>query len=400
MIQQALNGVKVLDLTHYIAGPYCTKLLADYGADVMKLERPGSGDGARRLGPFPKDEPDPEKSALFLHLNTNKRGFTLNLKSPEGAEIFKKLVQQVDVVVESFEPRVMPSLGLSYDVLSALNPSLVMVSVSDFGQTGPYRDYHGSEIVDYAIGGAYITAGMADRNPIKLGGSAVQYLAGVHAAGAASVAITAQTFSGFGDHVDISIMQTQAGSPDRRVIMNIGYQYTGAVNERGTWSSSPPVRPCIDGYINIAIGLGWWDRIAEMLGRPDLKDDPRFTDFVEASKEENAAEMEAIFMEWLLPQTMREAWAEAQSYRVLSGPIYTIGDAFNDDNVRERGFWESIHHPDAGALEYTGLPFSTFEAPRTKRSPAPRLGQHTGEILATVGYEEKDLARLMDRGVI
>ncbi|MCL0102196.1 CoA transferase [Dehalococcoidia bacterium] len=150
VLQAALEGLKVVDLTHYIAGPNCTKLLADYGAEVTKIERPITGDGARQLGPFPEDVPHLEKSALFLHLNANKRGMTLNLKSVKGVEILKELVQHADILVENFHPRVMPALGLNYDILKATNPELIMVSISDFGQTGPYRNYKGSEIVDYA----------------------------------------------------------------------------------------------------------------------------------------------------------------------------------------------------------------------------------------------------------
>ena len=162
-MEQPLSDVRVLDLTWYITGPYCTKLLADYGADVIKVEPPGGGDPARRLGPFLNDDPHPEKSGLFLHLNTNKRGITLNIECETGKRIFKELVKKADILVESFPPRVMPSLGLGYETLEKINPMLVMTSITDFGQTGPYRDFKGSELIYQGLGGPMYTTGTPDR---------------------------------------------------------------------------------------------------------------------------------------------------------------------------------------------------------------------------------------------
>lgn len=216
IIGQALSDLRVLDLTWYIAGPYCTKLLADYGAQVIKVERPGRGDPARRMGPFPNDEPHPEKSGLFLYLNTNKKSVTINLKSTTGIELLRELVREADVLVENFAPRVMPSLGLSYHMLSNINPALVMVSISNFGQIGPYRDYRASELILYGIGGAMNATGTLDGGPLKLGGNVVQYQAGVVAAVATMGAVLASRFRGVGQHVDISIIETQLGSIDRR----------------------------------------------------------------------------------------------------------------------------------------------------------------------------------------
>ena len=159
---QPLSDVRVLDLTHGISGPYCTKLLADFGADVIKVERPG-GDYARTLGPFPDDIPHPEKSGLFLFLNTNKRGIVLDLKTPDGVEMLKKLVRDADILVENFRPGVMSSLGLGYETLSAINPNLVMTSISNFGQTGPYRDFLATELTLFAMGGAMNRTGLQDR---------------------------------------------------------------------------------------------------------------------------------------------------------------------------------------------------------------------------------------------
>jgi crotonobetainyl-CoA:carnitine CoA-transferase CaiB-like acyl-CoA transferase len=258
MPDQALSDIKVLDLSWHIAGPYCTKLLADYGADVIKVERPRVGDPARKIGPFFNDDPHPEKSGLFLHLNTNKKGITLNLKTPTGKEIIKKLVKEVDILVESFSPHVMPGLGLDYQTLEQVNPDLLMVSISSFGQTGPYRDFKATEIVEYAMGGEMYSTGIAGREPLKLGGNVVQYQAGTIAAVSTMGALFAARAQGIGQHVDVSIMETQAGSADRRIIYTLAYACAGVITTR--W---PPPReavrmlimpqgvyPCKDGFVN------------------------------------------------------------------------------------------------------------------------------------------------------
>ena len=183
MPDQALSHIKVLDFTQHLAGPYCTKLMADQGADVIKVERPGIGDVARRAGPFPGDAPHPEKSGLFLHLNTNKRGITLDLAAESGRDIARQLAAEADLVVESFRPGAMASFGLDYQALKAVNPDLVMTSISNFGQTGPYRDYRGSDIIFYAMGGEMSATGLPEREPLKLGPNSTLYQAGAAAGG-------------------------------------------------------------------------------------------------------------------------------------------------------------------------------------------------------------------------
>ncbi len=176
-----LKGLKVLDLTHYVAGPYATRLMAAQGAEVIKVERPGHGDPARRIGPFPDGAPHPEKSALFLYLNTSKKSITLNLKTVAGKDIFNRLLAECDVLIENFRPEVMPGLGMGFDDLAATHPGRVMTSISNFGQTGPYRDYKAGEVNLYAIGGLMYITGYADRAPLKMGARLAQYGAGQNA---------------------------------------------------------------------------------------------------------------------------------------------------------------------------------------------------------------------------
>ncbi|MFC1868936.1 CaiB/BaiF CoA transferase family protein, partial [Thermodesulfobacteriota bacterium] len=215
-MEQPLSGVKILDLTGYIAGPYCTKLLADYGADVIKVENPDGGDPARKLGPFFNDEPHPEKSGLFLYLNTNKRGITLNLETETGRRIFNELAEHADILVESFSPRVMPSLGLGYENMGKINPGLVMTSISDFGQTGPYRDFKGSELIYQGYGGPMYLTGTDEGGPLKRGGNIIQYQVGSVAAVATMVAFYGAEMTGRGDHVDIDASRAELISIDSK----------------------------------------------------------------------------------------------------------------------------------------------------------------------------------------
>ena len=406
MPEQALSDVKVLDLTWHIAGPYCTKLLAGYGAEVIKVEKPGEGDPTRRMGPFFKDDPHPEKSGLFLHLNTNKKGITLNLKSATGKKILKALVSDVDILVESFSPRVMPSLGLDYQTLEQINPKLVMVSISNFGQSGPYRDFKASEIVEYAMGGEMYSTGTAGREPLKLGGNVTQYQAGTVAAVATMGALYGAECQEVGQHVDVSIMETQAGSTDRRIIYLLGYACAGVLTTR--W---PPPReavrmmilpqgvyPCKDGFINTLSLPQWWPRYLEAMEMPELKDDPRFQNIFSA---EAGMEFDAIWYSWLADHTKAELFEIFREARIASAPVNSPEDLLKYPHLKERQYFTEIDHPETGKVTYPGAPFKMTETPCQARHPAPLLGQHNEEIYCKLlGYGREDLVKLRESGVI
>jgi crotonobetainyl-CoA:carnitine CoA-transferase CaiB-like acyl-CoA transferase len=402
MVDQSLADVKVLDLTWHITGPYCTKLLADYGADVIKVERPAEGDPTRRMGPFPEDSPHREKSALFLHLNTNKRGITLNLKNEVGRRIIKELVREADIVVESFRPGVMSQLGLDYENLSQINPKLVMTSISSFGQTGPYRDFKAADIVAYALGGPMFSTGIPDQEPLKVYNNAVQYQAGVCAAVATMTALFGSEMRGEGEMVDISIMETQAAGIDRTPTFRIAYQYTGEVNERlpTTQAFATGAFPCKDGYVTIMGGAIWFHKLAAMLEMPELLQHPVYSNLMEQAKPEVAEEFLTILLPWLLKRTKREVWEAAQAQKMLSSPIYTAEDMLTDPHYIERGFWADIDHPQAGTLKYPGAPFKMSETPWKIKRPAPLLGQHNEEVLADQGYSKEEIVMLRQQGVI
>ncbi|MFQ5934213.1 MAG: CaiB/BaiF CoA transferase family protein, partial [Dehalococcoidia bacterium] len=379
MPTSALDRLKVLDLTHYVAGPYCTKLLADYGADVIKVERPGAGDGARHIGPFHKDTPHLEKSGLFLYLNTNKRSITLNLKSRAGVNIFRELVKWADLVVENFRPAVMPRLGLDYDTLERINPRLVMTSISNFGQTGPYRDYKAEEVIPYAFSGLMHATGVPEREPLRMGGNMVQYQAGSTAAFYSLLALHASEIQGKGEHVDLSITEVQVGSIDRNGPMLLAYQYTGKWTNRGHQrreGGGDFVFRCKDGYINILPYGEFVPRALEMIGRPELKEDPLFANVEWLSNQETAEAFHNLFDPWLLEHSVKEVWIEAQRAHLLSGPLYTSEKLSWDPNFVGRGYWDEVERPYVGKLTYPGRPFVMYGCPRTLTRCAPTLGEH------------------------
>ena len=385
---QPLSGLRVVDLTHGIAGPYCTKLLADFGADVIKVERPGTGDWARSLGPFPGDVPHPEKSGLFLHLNTNKRSLILDLKTARSVEVVKELVRDTDVLVESFSPGVMERLGLGYDVLSQLNPDLVMTRISNYGQTSPYRDYVASELTLFAMGGSMNTKGLPERYPIKLGANHVQYQAGNVAAMASLLARYGRNHTGLGGQVvDVSIMETQLASVNGRMSALLTYQYNG---RRGTRTGGQILTgypqgyyPTQDGYILASGGGVYWPRTIALLGIPELLDDPRFAPPLGQLSPEGREEFEAAYwLPWLLERTKLEAVAELQAHDIQSGVVGTLDEVVDKNpQLEAREFFVEVEHPIAGRFRYPGRPIHTPRQWWQIHRPAPLLGQDTQEVL-------------------
>ncbi len=405
----ALTGTKVLDLTHHIAGPFCTKLLADHGADVLKIEQPPGGDPTRHMPPFLKDEPHPEKSGRFLYLNTGKRSVTLNLKTADGKHILKELVRDVDILVESFSPRVMPSLGMSYEVLRDINPRLIMTSISNFGQTGPYRDYKMTEIVLYAMALTMNGTGMADREPQKLAFNVTQYEAGTVAAIATLGAYLGREMHGVAQHVDVALVETQLSSIDRTATTVLAYQFSG--ENVGLRAGATPgfsilpagVYPCRDGYVTfVAANPNWWPRFVRMVGRPELLEDPRFQDpaFSFVYNMDYKAEIETMVLEWLAGLTKQEAMEKSQAVEMAGTAINSMAEVFKDPQSNSRGFFVDIDHPIAGTLRYPGSPAQFTESPPQFRR-APLFGEHNREVYCDqLGYRPEDLVRLRALGVI
>lgn len=391
-----LEGVRVADLTRGIAGPHTTKLLADYGATVTKVEPP-DGDPARRWGPFKGDVPNPETSAPFLFLNTNKRGITADLRHADGREVVRRLIAASDVVVEDHAPGELASLGLDLDEMHADRPSLVVCSMTPFGQTGPYAMFVATDIILQAMGGAMYATGHAAREPLRLGGSYAEWHAGLAGALAILMAVYREEATGGGDHIDLSIYETQAGGKDRRQLALLAHAYSGVITRRHdtAFAICSGVRPCSDGYINLLGNGPRLPAVLRMIGREDLLDRPELRGPEDRIPADLVEEIETSYLGWTTAHTMREALAIAQEYRILGGTVHTIADVLADPSFRERGMWESIDHPVAGPAEYPSRPFIMSDSPRPPARRAPLLSEHTEAVLTgELGYSQEDIARL------
>lgn len=401
MTDSALEGIKIVDLSTGIAGPYCTKMFADFGAEVVKIEDPQGGDPCRHWAPFFQDDPHPEKSGLFLHLNTNKKGITLNVRSEFGKKTLKDLVRDADILVENYGPGVMDSLGLGYSELEKVNPSLVMVSISNFGQNGPYKDYKGTELTLWAMCGRMYITGHPDREPLKLGGTVCMGLAGATAAAAAMSAYFGAQLTGEGQQVDVSILQALLGAVDNRLL---SYQYDHEIPKReggrreGTYPSG--FYPASDGFFQLAGGgTRRWPRVARMLDMPELVNDPRFSSA--DARQMNHGEFDAIFYPWAIDRTRLEVVQKAQEARVFAAAVLNIGEVVEDEHNSYRGFFVEIDHPVVGKVRYPGAPAKMTESPWQVPRHAPLFGEHNEEIYCRrLGYAKTDLVKLREQGAI
>ena len=374
-----LAGVRVLDLSREVAGAYATKLLADYGADVLKIEPP-EGDPLRRFGPFPGDEPHDERSGLFLHLNTNKRSRILDVTDPANAERVRALAAESDIVVEDFAAGDVASWGWGWEALSADRDDLVLLSITPFGQTGPYRRYRASEITLQGFGGPMHMTGNASLGPLKHAGHFAGYHAGIIAAFAATLVRLRVEAGGEGDWIDVSVAECQASSRDRRSAALLAASYAGVGGGRPATAIrvGAGVRPCADGYVNIA---GFGPRLAgilRLIDREDLLDHPDISGPVSLMPPALAEEIEGAYRAWLAGRTKREIIPLAQEQHLPCGALQTTQDLLEDPHFRSRGVWEPIDHPEAGRLHYPGRPFVMSATPRPPARGAPLLGEHDG----------------------
>jgi crotonobetainyl-CoA:carnitine CoA-transferase CaiB-like acyl-CoA transferase len=408
MTEQIFSDVKVLDLTWYIAGPYCTKLLADYGADVLKIEIPGQGDPARRMPPFLNDDAHPEKSLLFSHLNLNKRGITLNLKSDRGRSIIKELVKDTDILVESFSPGVMDRLGLDYESLKDLNPRLIMTSISNFGQSGPYRDFKISELI---LNGFHsqINSGEPDRFPLKKGGNVCLYQGGLMASLAIAGALWAGEEEGIGQFIDVSLMEVMAGDPDRKTVDLLSWAYSGqrfyTMRSEGVeWQMDTimpkGIFPCRDGFILSSPLLAHWTRFVALMKNPELER-LQFPDDVLETESEMKGKIDILWYEWLSERTKREVMEACQAVKFFVTAVATPRDAVEDPHFKGHGFWVEVDHPVTGKQTYPGAPIRIGPGSWQVRLPAPMIGQHNQEIYQDrLGYSKKELFEFQKTGMI
>jgi crotonobetainyl-CoA:carnitine CoA-transferase CaiB-like acyl-CoA transferase len=387
-----LAGLRVLEIAQYISGPFCGKLLAALGAEVIKIEKPGEGDGARKIGPFPGDVPHPEKGGMFLYLNTGKKSITLNLKHASGVRVFNELVKDADILIENFEPRVMSSLGLSYKVLEKINPALLMVSISNFGQTGPYRDYQACEINLFALTGQMYISGNEYREPLKYGGFPSQYMAGILGFSSVMAALHERDRTGIGQHLDLSIQECLTSCHYQALDQ---YQYTGTIMKRAGMQG---ISPCKDGFVGMNVNAPQWPRLPVLIGAPELLDDPRFQTM--NLRREHADELAAYVLPWMIERTKAEIYEAGQEAGLPFGYVATAEDLVKSPQYQSREYFVELEHPFAGKLTYPGLPFRTGNSPIPLKR-APTLGEHNDEIYGRrLKISKEDIGKYSTAGII
>lgn len=406
MVDLPLADVRVLDLSWHIAGPYCTRVLGDYGADVVKVEHPGDGDPARLMPPFHEDEPGVERSALFLHLNPNKRSIVVDLKSEGGRDVVHQLAEWADVVIENFSPGTLDRLGLGYHQLSLRNPRIVMTSISNYGQSGPYRDWKGSELTIWGMGGPMLYTGSPAREPLKTAGHTPGYQVGATAAAATNIALWGAENSGEGDHLDVNFFETFTGLIDRRSTSLLNYQYTGETSGRPPAGQTPGsgIWPTGDGgfFFTTVVGSRWAS-MAAMIGHEELLEDPNWLDPAWRAQEEPMARFQTLVGEWMLARPKREIRQAVEDAGVYGGPVNTIAELMTDPHFTARDFFETIDHPTTGPQTYPGRSYrsSAHGWPPPPRRRAPLLGEHTDEVLGeTLGLEPGVIAGLRATGAV
>ncbi len=398
-----LAGVRVLDISEGVAGPFCAKLLGDLGADVVKAERPGTGDETRATGPFPAwargadvaAETRRETSAAFFYFNTSKRSVVLDTGTADGRQQFGRLLRRFDVVVAGETAESLDRRGLGFDTLRRWNPEAILTTVSGFGSFGPHSHYQSSHLVACAVGGWCQSCGLPEREPLQAGGALSETLAGAFAAAATQLAVLGRSRHGGGDHVDVSVQQAVFTGAQ---IPTLLYEYLGVVPERqsrvGAGTGGGYILPTADGHIGLqALTRPQWQGLCELLGRGDIAADERYATVSWTAPDERVDEIRAAFRAAVADRTADEVFHEAATRRVPVGLVPDMAGLFDLAPHRHRGFIVPLEHPVAGTVAVPGVP---FRATRTAPCPSrpPLLGEHTESVLAELPDADPETAEV------
>jgi crotonobetainyl-CoA:carnitine CoA-transferase CaiB-like acyl-CoA transferase len=397
-----LDDVRVLELTNGLSGAFCAKLLADQGADTLKVEPPGRGDPSRHEPPFLDGEPHPDRSTLFLACNTNKRSITLDVATPSGQAVLMRLIAERDIVIESFAPGYLTDLGLSYEALQQVNPGLIMTSITPFGQTGPYRDYRGNDLIAQAVGGFLYMTGQTNRPPM---GTALEQTAIVSARNAVIASMAAllqQRQTGEGQHIDVSIMEAVVSTPPNFIHQ---FSFTGAIAGRGFGESA-----VLDGMhlatsdspvtlTTAGTGGNPMETWAAFLDEPRLRD-PKFNS--RQGRTQHWEELLALVEGKLVRWKARDFMKEAMDQRLVVGVVQSPEEVLNCPHLAARGSFVSLDHPEVGTLQFPGAGFLIDGVnPVVEGRAAPRLGEHNAGIYGgELGCSSEELVVLHAAGVI
>lgn len=396
MTDMALQDLRIIDLSRVLAGPYCTMLLADYGAEVIKIEEPVGGDGTRQWGP-------PwigDQSAYYLSANRNKRSLTLNLKTEQGLEILRQLLQDADVLIENFKAGTMEKFGLGYETLAAEFPGLIYCSLTGYGQTGPYRDRPGYDFMIQAQGGLMSITGPEDGEPYKVGVAIADITTGLFAANAILAALHYRTQTGRGQFIDIALLDSQVAW-----LANVAHNYFATGETPARYGNAHPnivpyqIFSTQDRQIALAVGNDQqYKRLCEVLERPDLWADERFQ--TNAGRVDHRDELIPL-LEAALKTQPADTWTERLlAAKIPVAPVNTIPQILNDPHIRAREMVQEIEHPTLGRIQMLGAPTKLSATPATIRRAPPTLGEDTSAILADLGFSDDEIQGLRRDGVV
>jgi crotonobetainyl-CoA:carnitine CoA-transferase CaiB-like acyl-CoA transferase len=392
------KGLRVIDLTKIIVGPLCTMLLGDMGADVIKVEKPGSGDDSRYWTADPRYE---GYSPYFLSVNRNKRSLTVDLKQPEGVEILKKLIEKADVLVENYRPGTMERMGLDYETLRKSNPGLIYCALSGYGSSGPYRDWGSYDVIISAVGGLMSITGEEGGKPVKVGVAVVDIITALYAYGAIVSALYARQSSQKGQKIEVSLLESQIAS-----LINIASDYLNLGIIPQKWGTAHativPYQafPVKDGYIVIGAGSDLlWKKLCKVLDLEELAEDPRFCTNPQRVKHRDI--LVKILEEKFLTKTRAEWLEKLNKEGIPAGPINNLEEVFRDPQVSHLKMVKEVVHPRMGKVKLIRNPVTFSETPASIYLPPPLLGEHTEEILEQLlGYHSEQIEDLKRKGVI
>jgi crotonobetainyl-CoA:carnitine CoA-transferase CaiB-like acyl-CoA transferase len=399
-LANALADLRILELSRAAAAPMCCRLLAGFGAEVLKIEQPGTGDPARNSGPYQGDRPDREKSAPFLYLNSGKKSITLDPETATGREILLRLLKDADVIVEDLGPAKMRHLHLDFAELQATNPRLIMASISFYGQTGPYSSYEAGELTGFAMSGYMSITGQPDREPLKPAGNLGQYEGGLHAATAVMAALLQRDLTGQGQLVDTSIAEATCYAASMMgPWLNTGDLFRRDGNRHPTRNPHhhyPTTSlPCKDGWVHLHYPSSGNDLIAMLLDIPQLlesglAEEPRG----------HADEIDKLCLPWLAEHDKFEIVQRAQELRLPFTEVLSPQEILEDPQHAARGYFVEVDHPATGVVRQAGAPFQASDTP-WQTAPAPLLGEHNREIYCDrLGYSLDELGRMRALGIL
>lgn len=390
-----------MSLTGALFGPYCAMILADMGAEVIKVERPGFGDMSREWGPFFPGVQGPDKSGYFVSIHRNQKGLTLNLKDPKAREILKELVKKSDVLVENFKPGTMKEWGLDYKELKKVNPKLIYASGSGFGQYGPYSEWASYDIIGQAMGGFMDMNGWPDKPPVRAGSSIGDIISGMFLTIGILTALRYREKTGKGQSIDVAQVDSMLAVLENAIIR---YTLEKKIPTR-IGAKHPAITPfdifkAKDGYLVIAAGNdGIWKRFCTALNKPEWFNDPRFV--TNPLRTQNEAALKPLIEEYTKTKTRWETAKLLLSQDVPSAPVYNVGEAVDDPHIAAREMIIELDQPQYGKVRIAGCPIKFSETPIKTFDPAPLLGQHTEEILTSVlGYSKTQVAELKKKGLV